>query len=511
MFIQFGFSADVELRADSGFAAGVCIRFWRRIAGFGEVGNGIGLFGFSTGSYGSLQQSLQNSFVLPIQTSPATARKPQKMLLPGGPREKERLMPWIYKMACRRRVGMFLLVIVSVGVFLSLIDASSQHNSPPTSGDEDSIGGGNLTYVSKVQSASVENKTWPLLPPPPPPLPPLSPPPLLLPPPPSPLLLPPPPPYYPPLMSILPHGHPCETFALPPPPADKKRTGPRPCPVCYLPVEQAMALMPVTPSTSPLLKQLTYNIEESPSSPPSFGGSSFGGYPSLQQRNDSFDIRESMSVHCGFVRGNRPGRRTGFDIDEDALVEMEQCRGVVVASAVFGNYDIIQQPKNISEAAKKNACFYMFVDEETEAYVKNSSALDSTNRVGLWRIVVVHNLPYNDARRNGKKIVFVEVNPWLMVTVQYELEWLPIPILIAVAIISTTRKEYEDCGYDTLLESVKDRAVKWLFPNARFSIWIDGKLELVVDPYQILERIACSNMLGILHYSSGAGQGKTIR
>jgi hypothetical protein len=25
-------------------------------------------------------------------------------------------------------------------------------------------------------------------------------------------------------------------------------------------------------------------------------------------------------------------------------------------------------------------------------------------------------------------------------------------------------------------------------PNARYSIWLDGKLELVVDPYQILER-----------------------
>lgn len=27
-----------------------------------------------------------------------------------------------------------------------------------------------------------------------------------------------------------------------------------------------------------------------------------------------------------------------------------------------------------------------------------------------------------------------------------------------------------------------------LFPNVRYSIWIDGKLQLVVDPYQILER-----------------------
>lgn len=27
-----------------------------------------------------------------------------------------------------------------------------------------------------------------------------------------------------------------------------------------------------------------------------------------------------------------------------------------------------------------------------------------------------------------------------------------------------------------------------LFPNVRYSIWIDGKLKLVRDPYQVLER-----------------------
>ncbi|KAF4346769.1 hypothetical protein G4B88_003642 [Cannabis sativa] len=34
-----------------------------------------------------------------------------------------------------------------------------------------------------------------------------------------------------------------------------------------------------------------------------------------------------------------------------------------------------------------------------------------------------------------------------------------------------------------------------IFPNVRYSIWIDGKLELVVDPYQILER-ECVNETG---------------
>lgn len=44
----------------------------------------------------------------------------------------------------------------------------------------------------------------------------------------------------------------------------------------------------------------------------------------------------------------------------------------------------------------------MFVDEETEAYLKKNSGLDSSRKIGIWRIVVVHNLPYKDGRRNGK-------------------------------------------------------------------------------------------------------------
>lgn len=44
----------------------------------------------------------------------------------------------------------------------------------------------------------------------------------------------------------------------------------------------------------------------------------------------------------------------------------------------------------------------MFIDEETEAYMKNSSLLDSRKRIGLWRIIVVRNVPYADSRRNGK-------------------------------------------------------------------------------------------------------------
>ncbi|KAG2626197.1 probable hexosyltransferase MUCI70 [Panicum virgatum] len=231
--------------------------------------------------------------------------------------------------------------------------------------------------------------------------------------------------------------HPCESFSVPPALVDKKRTGPRPCPVCYVSVDQAFALMPLEASPSHVLKNLNYISEDGIIANLSSQGSGFGGHPSLEQRNKSFDISESMTVHCGFVRGKKPGQGTGFDIKDDDLLEMEQCRELVVASAIFGNYDMIQHPRNISEFSKANACFYMFVDEETEAYVKNSSSLYNNNKVGLWRLVVVRNLPYEDPRRTGK-----------------------IPKLL----------------------------LHRLFPNVRFSVWIDAKLELVADPYLLLER-----------------------
>ncbi|CAN4078932.1 unnamed protein product [Withania somnifera] len=308
-------------------------------------------------------------------------------------KEKEGLFLWICKFAPRRKVGMLLLCAVSAAVFLWVLclakgeDAQAliSMNSrvfPPETGQIRRIDLIKLNNVGQI--ALIES------------------------------LPPPSPAYF--KGYTLPPGNPCEGFTLPPPPADKKRTGPRPCPVCYLPVEQTIALMPNAPSFSPGVSSLTY-IHEENLSKSEFGGSEFGGYPSLKQRSDSYDIKESMSVHCGFVRGARPGHRTGFDIDDFNLLAMESCRGVVVASAIFGAFDLIRQPQNISEYAKGNVCFYMFVDEETENSMRNSSKLDSSMRIGLWRIVIVHNLPYDDPRRNGK--ILVEKNASLAISRHY--------------------------------------------------------------------------------------------
>ncbi|CAL9084580.1 unnamed protein product [Musa textilis] len=417
-----------------------------------------GSLGLRSGSYGSLQPQLQNGVaVFPTQLPPILVRKTSRMSLSGS-REKERILPRIFKFAGRRKVGMLLLLVASAAVlsFVSVVskglafllcfhpvyifwscitslilisfvsisdeDASARPESHmgftdhvwkfvnpvrPSRNDfsppfipakETMVDSNSNTNHESATTHNVTQLSVPILPPMP---------------------------------------HPCESFSLPPPPADKKRTGPRPCPVCYVPVEQAVLLMPPSPSASPFLKNLSYFSEDNLIASESNGGSVFGGYPSLLQRNESFNIKESMMVHCGFAKGKKPGQETGFDINETDLLEMEECHDVVVASAIFGKYDVMQQPKNISEYAKRDACFYMFVDEETELYIKNSSGWVDTKRVGLWRVVVVRNLPYVDARRNGK-----------------------VPKLL----------------------------LHRLFPNARFSLWIDGKLELVVDPYQVLER-----------------------
>lgn len=64
-------------------------------------------------------------------------------------------------------------------------------------------------------------------------------------------------------------------------------------------MDQAIASMPSSPSASSVLRNLTYVHDENPIKREPHGGSDFGGYPSLKQRNESFDIKESMTVHCG--------------------------------------------------------------------------------------------------------------------------------------------------------------------------------------------------------------------
>ncbi|WOH02982.1 hypothetical protein DCAR_0522372 [Daucus carota subsp. sativus] len=384
-----------------------------------------GPLGLRTGSYGSLPQQQTTNGVARGQNF-IVVRKPAKMSLSGS-REKERLFSYILRQLVRRNVVMVILLITAFAFCMTgffkvnkdaLVSNSTEYFAFNLTADFENKGSSLTENLSKMNILTVCDETTGF-------------------PPPNPLTL-----QSsiatPVLGSVAVQNNPCEhfTFPPPPPPGKRRRIGPRPCPVCYLPVEQAIASMPSSLSASPV-HHLSYFHEDRPVKSEPHGGSDFGGYPSLKQRNDSFSVRESMTVHCGFVKGCKPGHQTGFDIDVADLSELEKFHKVIVASAIFGNYDIIQQPKDISKTAKENIPFYMFIDEETEAFLKNSSVLGSRKRVGIWRIIVVRNIPYTDARRNGK-----------------------VPKLL----------------------------LHRLFPNVQYSLWIDGKLQLVADPYQILER-----------------------
>ncbi|XP_058096531.1 probable hexosyltransferase MUCI70 isoform X2 [Magnolia sinica] len=163
----------------------------------------------------------------------------------------------------------------------------------------------------------------------------------------------------------------------------------------------------------------------------------FGGHQTLKERENSFYAR-NQTLHCGFVKGPKGSPSTGFDVHENDRKYMSTCR-IVVSSCIFGSSDFMRRPtkKKISEYSQKNVCFAMFMDELTMTKLSlEGHVADDDGYVGLWKIVVVRNLPYRDMRKTGKVPKFLSHR---------------------------------------------------LFPSARYSIWIDSKMRLNTDPMLILE------------------------
>ncbi|PKA57122.1 hypothetical protein AXF42_Ash002426 [Apostasia shenzhenica] len=163
----------------------------------------------------------------------------------------------------------------------------------------------------------------------------------------------------------------------------------------------------------------------------------FAGHQTSQEREQSY-YAQSQKINCGFVKGPPDLPSTGFDLAEDDLKYMRSCH-IAVSSCIFGNSDHLRTPylKTITRQSRKNVCFIMFVDEITlQTLLSDGQKMDNMGFIGLWKIVVVKNLPFSDMRRVGKVPKFL-----------------------------THR----------------------LFPSARYSIWLDSKLRLQNDPYLILE------------------------
>ena len=57
----------------------------------------------------------------------------------------------------------------------------------------------------------------------------------------------------------------------------------------------------------------------------------------------------------------------------------------------------------MSNSSKEKVCFVMFVDQKSLDVIREEGQRpDGKGILGLWKIVLIKNLPYEDGRRNGK-------------------------------------------------------------------------------------------------------------
>lgn len=159
----------------------------------------------------------------------------------------------------------------------------------------------------------------------------------------------------------------------------------------------------------------------------------FTGNQTLEQRDKSYKVRETTVVHCGFYSENG-----GFKISDEDKIYLQTCQ-VAVSTCAFGGGDDLYQPIGMSEASLRKVCYVAFWDEITVAAQEAEGRRIGENQfIGKWRIVIVRNLPFKDQRLNGK-----------------------IPKMLSHR----------------------------LFPQARYSIWVDSKSQFRRDPLGVLEAL----------------------
>lgn len=211
---------------------------------------------------------------------------------------------------------------------------------------------------------------------------------------------------------------------------------PKPQHRCSIPVvdDPNTIFIPKERTPDTIVKNLTYVLEDEFVHNGSQSSPLFGGHQSWSQREESFKLNSNMKVHCGFMRNG------GAEMSPLDVKYVKKCK-FVVASGIFDGYDVPNQPSKISRRSKKLFCFLMVVDEVSLKFIRKNVTVKEDSAggqwVGIWRLILVKHPPYDEPRRNGK-----------------------------VPKILTHR----------------------LFPQAQYSIWIDGKMELIVDPLLILER-----------------------
>lgn len=185
----------------------------------------------------------------------------------------------------------------------------------------------------------------------------------------------------------------------------------------------------------------------------------FTGSQTLHERENSFKVNETSVVHCGFYSENG-----GFKISDDDKNYMRTCKAVV-STCAFGGGDDLYEPIGMTEASLEKVCYVAFWDEITRsAQEVEGKVIGDDHMIGKWRIVVVKDLPFADQRLNGK-----------------------IPKMLSHR----------------------------LFPEARYSIWVDSKSQFRRDPLGVLEALLwrTNSILAISEHgarSSLYDEGKAI-
>ncbi|KAL2494510.1 hypothetical protein Fot_38267 [Forsythia ovata] len=163
----------------------------------------------------------------------------------------------------------------------------------------------------------------------------------------------------------------------------------------------------------------------------------FGGNFSIEKRLSYFDNREDngIEIPCGFFES--------FPISNSDRISMEKCDGLVVISAILNDHDKIRQPKGLGSKTLDYVCFFLFIDDITlrglDYHNIISRKSSKENKIGAWRIIKVStSYLYKNAAMNG------EIPKYL---------------------------------------------IHRLFPNSKYSIWIDAKLQLVVDPLLLIHSL----------------------
>ncbi|KAG2390423.1 uncharacterized protein HKW66_Vig0221710 [Vigna angularis] len=110
----------------------------------------------------------------------------------------------------------------------------------------------------------------------------------------------------------------------------------------------------------------------------------FTGNQTFEERDRSFEVKETMTVHCGFFSVNG-----GFKISDQDKSYMQGCK-VVVSTCAFGGGDDLYQPIGMSEASLKKVCYVAFWDEITvKAQELVERRIGENGFIGNWRVVVM--------------------------------------------------------------------------------------------------------------------------